>query len=316
MTRSVLMIGLALVFGGSAAVGVRAYLNQKSAAPAKTTPVVVAAADLPRGGMITAEMIKTRDYPKDVVPSGALTRREDAIGRAVAIPLLKDEVLLDAKLSPRGAGRGLAALVPKGMRAVTIQTPNVAAGVAGFVLPGNRVDVLLTVEGTGSMGSVGGGDETGRSVPEGPTTTTLLQNAEILAVDQRVEAPAENKVDTKDLRSVTLLVTPHQANLLDLGQNKGTLHLALRSHEDEADAGTRPVTLRDVRLTAEAPLGAGFRSLVGRLAELGKASATSRVTAAVSARREAPAPPKPHRIRTMRGRSAGAEYLVPASVGR
>src|SRR3954451_18929531 len=118
-----------------------------------------------------------------MVPVGALTKTEEAVERAVSIPLVKDETLQAAKLSPKGAGRGLAALVPTGMRAFTIQTPNVASGVAGFILPGNRVDVLLTM-------TAGDGDESG-----GGSTTTLLQRVEILAVDQRIDAPADNKVD-------------------------------------------------------------------------------------------------------------------------
>ena len=151
--QSLLVVALALVFGGSAAVGVRSFVNNRgTAAPkADTVPVVVAVIDIARGGMITSDLIKTRDFPKDMVPAGALTKPEDAIGRAVAIPLVKDETVLDAKLSPKGAGRGLAALVPKGMRAVTIQTPNVASGVAGFVMPGNKVDVLLTVNDSGQQ---------------------------------------------------------------------------------------------------------------------------------------------------------------------
>jgi pilus assembly protein CpaB len=106
------------------------------------------------------------------------------------------------------------ALIPQGMRAFTIRVPNpnVATGVAGSLLPGNKVDVLLTASG-GDLNDVIG-------------TTTLLQNVEILAVDQKIEAPAENKVDLKEMLSVTLLVTPQQAKQLNLAQNKGLLHLA------------------------------------------------------------------------------------------
>ena len=105
---------------------------------------------------------------------------------------------------------------PNGMRAFTIHTPSVASGVGGFVLPGNKVDVLLTMD--GKRGSI---------------TTTLLQNLEILAVDQRIDAPADNRIDPKQLHSVTLLVTPDQAARLGLAQNKGSLHLALRNHKDD-----------------------------------------------------------------------------------
>ena len=110
-----------------------------------------------------------------------------------------------------------------------------AQGVAGFILPGNRVDVLL------SLGEISGTHETG-----GGSTITLHQNVEILAVDQKMDAPSDNKVDTKDLRSVTLLVTPQQANLLDLGQNKGMLHLCApqpsrqRGRPDQAGDPERP----------------------------------------------------------------------------
>ena len=132
------------------------------------------------------------------------------------MPLVKDEPLLEGKLAPKGAKRGMAALVPNGMRAFTIHTPSVASGVGGFVLPGNKVDVLLTMD-----------------WKRDSLTTTLLQNLEILAVDQRIDAPADNRIDPKQLHSVTLLVTPDQAARLALAQNKGSLHLALRNHKDD-----------------------------------------------------------------------------------
>ncbi len=153
--------------------------------------------------------------------------------------LLKDEPVVNGKLAPKGSGRGMAALIPKGMRAFTIRTPRIAPGVAGFVMPGYKVDVLLT------MNDVRANDQTG-----GGSTTTLLQNVEISAVDQNIDAPAENKMD-KDLRSVTLLVTPQQAKQLDLGQNKGTLRLALRNEHDKDDARTRSATVTDLRFRPE-----------------------------------------------------------------
>src|SRR5262249_56623723 len=124
----------------------------------------------------------------------------------------------------------------------TISTTTLASGVAGFILPGSKVDVLLTVTRTGTSDPTGGGQ-----------TSTLLQDVEILAVDQLVKAPADNRVDPKELRSVTLLVTPQQAAKLDLGQNKGILHLSLRNPEDHAPAVTRPATLADLGLYAEPP---------------------------------------------------------------
>jgi pilus assembly protein CpaB len=223
---------LSLMFGGSAAVGVNKYVTNRSAPlfpQPDAVPVVVAVADIPRGASITPDLVKVREYPRDILPSGAIGKLADALDRAVFVPLIKNEPVLDGKLAPKGARRGMAALVPSGMRAFTVHTPSVSSGVGGFILPGNKVDVLLTME--GKRDSV---------------TTTLVQNLEILAVDQRIDAPADNRVDPNQLRSVTLLVTPDQAARLGLAQNKGALHLALRNHRDDQLAQTTPARLSEL----------------------------------------------------------------------
>jgi len=230
----------ALVFGGSAAMGVRQYVGRGAVPPAETASVVVAGMNIPRGMLVSPDMIKTRDYPKDLVPAGAILKKEDAHDRSAFTTMVTGEPLLETKLSPKGQ-RGLASLVADGMRAFTITT-NVASGVAGFILPGNKVDVLLTLANVGSNDNTGGG-----------STSTLLQNVEILAVDQRVEAPAENKVDSTNLRSVTLLVKPDQAAKLSLGQNKGTLHLTLRNPKDQVPANVGTTTMNDIRFPPDPP---------------------------------------------------------------
>jgi pilus assembly protein CpaB len=238
--QSIVAIALALVFGGSAAVGVRQYIGVGPAPKIETVPVVVAKASIPRGMLISADMVKTRDYPKDLIPAGAILKREDVLDRSAFATIAQDEPMIETRLSPKGQ-HGLATLVSSGMRAFTITT-NVAAGVAGFILPGNKVDVLLTVSNSEPNDRTGGG-----------STTTLLQNVEILAVDQKVEAPADNKVDSNQLRSVTLLVTPNQAAKLSLGEKKGTLHLTLRNPDDAVAADVRPTTVHDIQFTSEAP---------------------------------------------------------------
>lgn len=239
MTARTVLIGVfALVFGASAAVGVYVF---GTAAPAAISPetvsVVVAAVDINRGQMLTAELLASRDWPKEMVPEGAIVRAEEILERTVAIPLLKGDVLVDGKLAAKGTGRGMAAIIPAGMRAVTIQTPNVATGVAGFILPGNKVDILLTMTNQGAEDQTGGG-----------STITLLQNVEILAVDQQTDVPDANKMDPKELRSVTLMVTPLEAAKLDLGQNKGTLRLTLRNPTDKSIDFVDPVTLTGLNL--------------------------------------------------------------------
>jgi pilus assembly protein CpaB len=281
-----MIVTLALIFGGSAAVGINSFLSNTSEPRVEVVPVVVAATEMPRGGNITAELVKVREFPKDLAPAGALSKVEDALDRGVAIPLMKDDPVMESKLAPKGAGRGLAALIPTGMRAYSVKVPDVAQGVAGFILPGNRVDVLL------SIGELPGSNETG-----GGSTTTLLQNVEILAVDQKTHAPTDNKVDTKELRTVTLLVTPQQANLLDLGQNKGTLHLDLRNLEDRQAVHTQPATMVDLRFRQEKPWDERAKSV---LDALGKAL-SQRPPAPQPPPPKAPEPPAMVPIRTIRG---------------
>jgi pilus assembly protein CpaB len=248
--QTVLVVLLAIVCGGSAVVGIKSMTPQEQGTHPDTVPVVVCATDIPPFGVISPEMVKLHDWPKDLVPDGAVTKLEDAIDRPVLQPMSKGETLIDHRLAPRGAGRGMATKVPKGMRAFTIHTPNIEAGVAGFILPGNKVDVLLTLLDPNPP-------QDRRDVTGGGSTGTLLQNVEILAIEQRVVAPAESKVDPNQLKSVTLLVTPQEAAKLTLGQSKGKLCLALRNHGDNDQASTVPVhvsqLLGDLAGTKEQP---------------------------------------------------------------
>ena len=294
--RSVAIAVLALTFGGSAAVGVNIlYKQQGSAASVETVPVVVAKVDIPRGYMISADKIKVRNFPKDLAPAGAITQEADALGRVAFHSLVKDEPLVDPKLSPKHSKGGLAALVPPGMRAFTIQTPHVATHVAGFILPGNKVDVLLTMNGLGPNDQTGGG-----------VTTTLLQSVEILAVDQRLDAPTENRVDPKSLQSVTLLVTPDQAAKLDLGQNRGTLHLSLRNPTDTKPAATQPATLSGLQFHQEKPWGEQLSQVIETFAKVtGRRAGETKKATEPETPRPPQAAPAPLEIRTLRGTHPG-----------
>jgi pilus assembly protein CpaB len=236
--RTILVVAMALICGASAAVGVTRY---RGSGPGGTdaVSVVMAAKDVARGQTVTAQDVTIRQWPREMAPSGALIRLEDAVDRAAAVALVAGEPVLNTKLAPREAGRGLAALIPSGMRAYTIQTSRVAASVTGFMLPGNKVDVLLNLKAPK--------DDPGA---EG-NTATLLESVEILAVDQRLDASTDNKANVRDMISVTLLVTPEQAGLLNRGQNQGQLTLSLRNPEDKARTAARPATLEDLRFHQE-----------------------------------------------------------------
>jgi Flp pilus assembly protein CpaB len=135
------------------------------------------------------------------------------------------------------AARRLPAPARPGAQAVTIQVTNVAAGVGGFVLPGRKVDVLLTL----------------KEGPGGGATTTVLQNVEVLAVDQRLDIPPEAKLDPKERRLVTLLVSPREATLLAQGQKQGTLRLSLRNPDNKGADNPRPLFMPDLRFRQEKP---------------------------------------------------------------
>lgn len=283
--RGMLITILALGSGLSAVVGVRQFQgNGRAQAAPETTQVVLAAAEIARGRMLEPKDLKVVDWPKAMVPAGAVANIDTAAGRSAVSAIAAGQTVLESNLAPKDAGRGLAALIPPGMRAYTIQASRAAASVAGFILPGNKVDVLLNLR-DATSGETGGG-----------STTTLLQSVEILAVDQRLDAPADNKVDPKGLGSVTLLVNPQQAALLDLGQNMGQLSLALRNIEDHVAANTMPATLADIRFRQDKSMATG---ILKRLAES--------LTSKQSSPREEP----PHqRIVTLRGSVPGTVWIT------
>jgi pilus assembly protein CpaB len=294
-SRTIVIGILALVFGGSAAIAVNLFYNQKSdTASTETVPVVVAKAEIPRGVLIGPAALTIRDFPKEAVPAGSFTQVDEAVDRVAFQSLVKDEPVLDKKVSPKHSKGGLATLVPKGMRAFTIQTPHVATQLAGFILPGNKVDVLLTMNGQGPNDRTGGG-----------VTTTLLQNVEVLAVDNRLDAPQENRMDPRNLQSVTLLVTPDQAAKLDLGQNRGTLHLSLRNPGDADPAKTQPATLSGLQFYQEKPWGEQLAQVIESIAKLRSAPPPEEAPKQPTGQEAASTSQTSMTIRTLRGIHAG-----------
>jgi pilus assembly protein CpaB len=308
--RTMIIGMLALVFGLSAAMGVYLVVSQQSkTAEVEMASLVFVTTNVSRGASLSEEVVTLREWPVALVPAGAITSLEDAIDRSVSIPMLADEPVLESKLATKGSGRGMAALIPPGMRAVTIQTPNVATGMAGFILPGDTVDVLVTLSYAGQDDGTGGSG-----------TLTLLQNVEILAVDQRIEAPSENVVDPRELRSVTLLVSPAEAARLNLGQNKGTLSLSLRNPADQDLGNIEAATLTGLRRpsssSGEDELLVSDENVAEIIAQVTTAETAESVLEPVGLMdpeqggqrsRQMMLPP----IRTLRGNVGGAVHLQP-----
>jgi pilus assembly protein CpaB len=217
MSRSKSILALAVALGFLAALAGYAGLKATAAQVAQNNskhfvPVVVAATDLTFGTKLDRAQLRVARYPKESVPMGAYSDIDSVAGQTCKIFLAGKEPITATKLSSRGGG--LSMLVRPGLRATSLEV-NQVSGVSGFVLPGDRVDVLATVDGRGA-------DQTA-------VTKTILQNAEVLASGQKT-TQQDNKPIT--VQAVTILVDPVGAERLALALHEGRLHLVLRNPED------------------------------------------------------------------------------------
>lgn len=197
----------------------------EAAAPTRT--IVVAARDLPAGSIVSREDVETVEWPGSAIPAGFSTQLGEVVGRGVIVDVRENEPLLAVKLADKEAGGGLPITIPGGMRAVSVEVDEVV-GVAGFVLPGTRVDVLATVM---------PGTDRRRT-----TTRIILQNVRALAADQRYQQDVAG--EPQYVTVVTLLVTPDEAEALTLAATEGRIQLALRNtlDVDEVETGGRQIT--------------------------------------------------------------------------
>jgi len=217
MSRSKAVLGAALLLGFLAALagyaGLQAMARQVRAGASKEfVPVVVSMTDLTFGTKLDKAQLRVTKYPKESVPAGAFSTIDSVAGQTTRIFLGAREPITATKLSSRGGG--LSMLIHSGYRATSLEV-NQVSGVSGFVLPGDRVDVLVTVD--------------GRGPDRDAVTRTILQNAEVLASGQRT-AQQDNKPIT--VQAVTILVDPLGAEKLALSLHEGKLHLVLRNPQD------------------------------------------------------------------------------------
>ena len=233
--RAVILLLLALVMGAIAVFLVNTMLRQggadQRAKAVSLKPVVVAAVDLKTGVRLDKLSLRTVEMPVESLPEGYYSMPETILGEKAPIVLKeirKGEVGLPYKLSPQGTRGGLPPRIPEDKRAITISV-NEITGVAGFVLPGNYVDVLFTTR-------------EGQTTKQ-PTTHTLLQNLLVLGVDQ---LSTEGEEKPKVVNAVTLLIDPNEGKMLTLAQEIGTLNLLLRNEFDASIVQDDLVTVRDI----------------------------------------------------------------------
>jgi pilus assembly protein CpaB len=222
---------VALLLGAAAAVvgyfGLTSLASQAAAKnDANFRSVVVTATDLTFGTKLDRAMLRTVRYPKESVPNGAYANMDSLVGQTTKVFMSAREPVTAIKLSARGGG--LSMLVRPAMRAASLEV-NQVSGVSGFVLPGDRVDVLVTVD--------------GRALNDEAVTRTVLQNIEVLAAGQKTEQQ-DNKPIT--VQSVTVLVDPSGAEALALSQQEGKIHLVLRNPEDQETSTVASLSTREM----------------------------------------------------------------------
>jgi len=190
-------------------------------APA-TAKIAVAAKDLDVGAVIKEDDVKLEDWTGPF-PEGSTSRPQELVGRGVMIGIMAKEPVIEKRLAPKGAGGGFSVLIPPGMRAVPLRV-NEVAGVAGFVVAGMHVDVLIS------------GNAPGSDNRQGTVTKTLMQDVEVLSAGQDFKKDPEGKPVV--VQVITVLATPEQAETLSLASAQTTVQLALRNPMDKTIAKT------------------------------------------------------------------------------
>lgn len=217
-TRLMMIGALALALGAFVSFAVYRTLQSKtSSGNENSVEVMVAANDVQVGSKLEDKDLRLARFPLSSVPQGAYLSKTKLLGRGVIQPIQRGEFVLPSKLAAENSGSGLPALIPPGMRAVSVRV-NEVVGVAGFAVPGTRVDVLLTGNPSGSADR---------------QTSTVLENVAVLAAGQKLERNSAGEPQNAPV--ITLLVSPDDAQKLTLASTEGRIQLALRNPLDTRD---------------------------------------------------------------------------------
>jgi pilus assembly protein CpaB len=221
-----LLIGMvALMLGAFASFAVyRSLATRGGGSQVPGEDVIIAANDISVGSRIEDKDVKIVHFPSGDLPQGSFHLKSKILGRGAVLPISKGEFILPYKLAGENAGFGMPTLIPRGMRAVSVRVNDIVA-VAGFVIPGTHVDVLLT-------GNPGGSGE--------QQTTTVLEDVAVIAVGQKLERNSAGEPQTAPV--ITLLVTLDDAEKLTLATTEGHIQLALRNPLDTRQDPVNPVS--------------------------------------------------------------------------
>jgi pilus assembly protein CpaB len=239
-SRIFAVLAIAVLAGGGLAYGTYNFLQNQPVRQVNTPTqaVVVAAADLQLGAELKKDDLQVVLFPAGKTPEGTFAKPEEVIGRGLIVPIVKNEPILKAKLASKEAGFGLPPVIPEGMRAVSVRV-NEVVGVAGYVLPGNRVDVVATASPTDARADT--------------TSKVVLSNVQVLTAGTRMEQNGDQSKPVQ-VTVVTLLVYPEQAERLALASTEGKIQLALRNPLDQGAPVTPGIKTSGLMGTVAAPV--------------------------------------------------------------
>jgi pilus assembly protein CpaB len=229
--KSVMLLGVAVIIALMTSLLVYGYIQKKGKVKevaVETQPVVVAAVDLSWGTRITNEMLKKANFLKESLSTGYFSDPASVVGRVVIYPVKVNEPIFESRLAPTEVKTGgVAAVISPRKRAIAVKIDKVI-GVSGFIHPGNRVDVLMTLA-------------TGRTF--NPVTKTILENILVLAVGSETKERKVSEEKSSPTDVITLEVTPEEAEKLALAATEGRLQLALRNFSDMENVITQGTTV-------------------------------------------------------------------------
>ena len=231
--RLIIAVLAAVVFGLVAAVSVSRYLANAQAYTKNLNNVVIAKVEIPVGSRIIAEQLTVAQFPRSVAPDGVFNKIDDSlIGRVAVTRIAAREPVTESRLAPVGSAAGLSSVIPEGYRAMNVRVDDVV-GISGFIMPGALVDVVVTIE------PPEGGNQRDR------ISKIVLQNIKVLANGQNLDKP-KNEKEAERVKTVTLQVTPDQAEKLALASSEGRLQLVMRNSIDQGDEVTTGATKKDL----------------------------------------------------------------------
>lgn len=282
-TRTIIVLLVALATAGVATVLVQRAIAQRpiQQEQAPQIQVVVASRPLANGALITPGDVKLVGWPADALVPGSFTKAEDVTNRGLLTAVLENEPLTESKLAAVGAGAGLPPTITPGMRAISVRV-NEVVGVAGFVTPGNRVDVFVTLRQN-----------------DATVTKVVVSNAQVLTAGTKYEQDKSKTGEAMPSSVVTLLLSPADAERVVLAANEGQVMLALRNPLDVDPTSTAGTRLSSLYGAPEAPVETAPR-------------VTPRPRPVVAPPPVAPPPPpepKPYTVEVVRGAKRTEEAI-------